>query len=302
MKKASTIAALCLIVCYGNGSAQTRVACIGNSITYGYGLGDTTKRYPSVLRTLLGTAQYAVQNDGVNSTTMLRQGNVPYWTNGKLADVFAFQPDIVTVMLGTNDTKAVNWGIFGVYFERDYGAFIDTLNTLASKPKIFLALPAPIFANTFGIRDSILTNFIIPVITRVGAGRGLGVIDANTPLRGAGAMFPDGVHPNRTGADSIARIFYRAIQASVRVTAFPVFTEENIISKDAVPVFNGCTAGALFDGLKPGRAVEFRVFDARGVLTDRFTAEASASSCSYARKKLVAAPGIRWVTVDVHVH
>jgi len=220
MKKAYLIATLIVAVGFGNGAAQTKIACIGNSITYGYTLSDTTKRYPSVLRQLLGTAQYAVQNDGVNSTTMLKNGNIPYWTNGKLSDVFAFQPDMVTIMLGTNDTKAVNWDTYGSEFKQDYEAFIDTLNTLASKPKIFLALPAPIFTNTMGIRDSIMVNKIIPIIKQIGAYRGLWVIDANTPLRGFSSYFPDGVHPNQTGADSIAHIFYRCITGKPMASRF----------------------------------------------------------------------------------
>jgi lysophospholipase L1-like esterase/dienelactone hydrolase len=211
MKKTLCTAAVIVLVWSGGAAAQTKIACIGNSITFGWTLTDTTKRYPSVLRTLLGTAQYAVQNDGVNSTTVLKQGNVPYWTNGMLAQVFAFQPAIVTIMLGTNDTKAINWGSYGVNFKRDYEAFIDTLNTLASKPKIFLALPPPIWANTFGIRDSILTNFIMPIIKQIGAYRGLWVIDANTPLRGFSSYFADGVHPNAAGEDTIAHVFYRCI-------------------------------------------------------------------------------------------
>ena len=220
MKKIVPLVVLSIVIGFGNAAAQIKLACIGNSITYGYGLSDTTKRYPARLQVLLGAASYTVRNEGVNTTTMLKNGNLPYWTNGKLADVVAFQPAVVTIMLGTNDTKAVNWDSYGVYFKRDYEAFIDTLNTLASKPKIFLALPAPIFTNTFGIRDSILTNYIIPIIKEIGARRGLWIIDANTPLKSFGAYFSDGVHPNAAGADTIANAFYHCITGAPVASRF----------------------------------------------------------------------------------
>jgi acyl-CoA thioesterase-1 len=298
MKRRISFAVFSILFCAGFSAAQTKIACIGNSITYGWTLTDTTKRYPSVLRTLLGAAQYAVQNDGVNSTTVLKQGNVPYWTNGKFADVFAFRPVIVTVMLGTNDTKAVNWDSYGVNFQRDYEALIDTLNTLASKPMVFLALPPPIWTNTFGIRDSILTNFIIPLIRQIGTARGLRVIDANTPLRGFRSYFADGVHPNAAGEDTIARVFYRAITGALSRTAVPAASPaRGFVRGSAVPVFDGCSTAALFKGLLPGREYEFRVFDARGVMTERFSAEASPALRNRVKKGLSNTAAMRWVTV-----
>ncbi|MBN2188171.1 MAG: hypothetical protein JW699_01855, partial [Chitinispirillaceae bacterium] len=183
--------------------AQVKIACIGNSITYGYGLSDTSKRYPSVLRRLLGTANYTVYNGGVNSTTMSKRGNIPYWTNGRLAQVFALQPDIVTIMLGTNDTKPMNWDSLGrgTQFKTDYLAMVDTLAAMASHPKIYIALPVPVFSNPigagWGIRDSVIQKEM-PIIRQVAAERGgLVVIDANTPLKGFPQYFAvDGVHPD----------------------------------------------------------------------------------------------------------
>lgn len=190
--------------------AQIKVACIGNSITAGTGLSNaSTQAYPAVLQTLLGNG-YTVQNDGVSGTTLLKNGDNPYWKNGKFASVFAFQPNIVTIKLGTNDTKPQNWDAYNAQFRRDYEAMIDTLNTLASKPKIFLVLPVPIWTNSYGIRDSALQK-MIPIIKDIGARRGLWIIDANTPLKNFSSYFSDGVHPNATGADTIAHVIYHGL-------------------------------------------------------------------------------------------
>jgi poly(3-hydroxybutyrate) depolymerase len=93
------------------------------------------------------------------------------------------------------------------------------LNTLSTKPKIFLVLPVPSWTNTFGIRDSILQK-IIPIIKDIGAKRGLWIIDANTPLKSFQSYFADGVHPNAAGADTIANVIYHCITGAPSSSRF----------------------------------------------------------------------------------
>jgi sialate O-acetylesterase len=59
-----------------NVSAQKqKVSCIGNSITYGYGLSNpSTQSYPAQLQVLLGTTEYEVENFGSSGRTMLKSG------------------------------------------------------------------------------------------------------------------------------------------------------------------------------------------------------------------------------------
>src|SRR5690606_5852790 len=98
------------------------------------------------------------------------------------------------IKLGTNDTKSQNWDRFGNEFEKDLNALIDTLNTLSTKPRIWLVAPIPIFQNTFGIRSNILTAQIIPIVKKVAAERNLELIDANTPMLNQTDLYTDGVH------------------------------------------------------------------------------------------------------------
>jgi hypothetical protein len=156
----------------------------------------------------------------VNSTTVTKKGDVPYWKNGKLPQVFAFQTDIVLIKLGTNDTKPQNWEAlgYGAQFKTDYLAMIDTLAAMASHPKIFLVIPVPVFAHptgaSWGIRDSVIQKEI-PIIKEIAAARGLALIDANTPLKKFPQYFSaDGVHPDAAGEDTIAHIVYRALIAT----------------------------------------------------------------------------------------
>lgn len=56
---------------------KTRVACVGNSITYGMTLADpATESYPAQLQQMLGDG-YEVGNFGKSGTTLLRHGHRP---------------------------------------------------------------------------------------------------------------------------------------------------------------------------------------------------------------------------------
>lgn len=213
------VAALaCLLLINWFTIAQTKIACIGNSITAGTAVGGTANAYPAFLQTLLGT-KYVVHNDGVSTTTMLKSSDFPYWTHGMLSDVFSFLPNIITIKLGTNDTKPQNWDSHYQSFKADYNAMIDTLNGIASHPKIWLVLPVPVIQTNYGINDTALQKVIV-MIKQVAAQRGLSVIDANTPLKPFPQYFSDGVHPNIAGEDTIAHVIYRALTAPTKIMAW----------------------------------------------------------------------------------
>jgi lysophospholipase L1-like esterase len=191
--------------------SQIKLACVGNSITQGYNAPSYTEK----LKTLLGS-KYTVLNAGVSGCTLLKKGNKPYWTQGKLSEVFTFKPDMVTIKLGTNDTKEDNWKYHSTEFTTDYLALIDTLKKLPSNPKIWIVLPCPCWSNQYEIRDSIV-KIIIPILKEIASARLIPIIDANTPFINAKSFFSDGVHPNAAGADSLAKVFYSALTANVGV-------------------------------------------------------------------------------------
>src|SRR4051812_1868247 len=60
-------------------SAPIRVACVGDSITFGYGIKDRDHNsYPAQLGVMLGN-KWEVRNFGVNGVTALRKGTRPYF-------------------------------------------------------------------------------------------------------------------------------------------------------------------------------------------------------------------------------
>lgn len=187
-----------------------KIACIGNSITYGVGTRNPAKdSYPAVLGQMLGDG-YEVRNFGVSARTMLMKGDNPYMKEERYRQALDYNPDIVTIKLGTNDTKPQNWR-YKSDFKKDMETMIRTLRALPSKPEIYLCYPSPAYAVQWGINDSIIVHGVMPVINRLAAKYGLKVIDLHTPLTGMKECFADNVHPNEKAAVRIAQAIYRQL-------------------------------------------------------------------------------------------
>jgi acetyl esterase/lipase/lysophospholipase L1-like esterase len=209
-------------------SAATSIACVGNSITAGSKLADTTARYPSLLLKMLGTTYLAnsitnpsspvtIRNAGLSGRTLLKKSTQPYWVESAFSQLFSLKPNIITLMLGTNDTKPVNWTHYSSEFEPDYASMVDTFATISSQPKVIVCIPPPIFKvrtsamDTTTHSDSTMVYGVIPKILNVAKTRGLPVIDARTPFLDKENLFPDSLHPDAQGHKIIADVFYEGI-------------------------------------------------------------------------------------------
>jgi acyl-CoA thioesterase I len=187
----------------------TKIACIGDSITEGYGLACQSKTaYPVVLDSILGP-NYDVLNSGRSATTLQRKGDFPFWICKEFSNVFAYKPNIITIKLGTNDTKPQNWN--SERFAIDYQALIDTLNTIESKPKIYLCLPVPVYKTNWGINDSTVTAGVIPIIKKIAETNKLHVIDLYNVMLNQPENFPDAIHPNEKAEKKMAEIIAKEL-------------------------------------------------------------------------------------------
>jgi acyl-CoA thioesterase I len=204
------IGAFFILVFTSCAKKEIRIVCVGDSITEGYGLAYQSKTgYPVVLDSILG-ANFSVLNSGRSATTLQKKGDFPFWISKEFSNVFAFEPDIIIIKLGTNDTKSNNWHTD--LFEQDYQSLIDTFKTINTKPKIFLCLPVPVFKTVWGINDSTVVNGIIPIIERLGANNNLPVIDLYHQMLDQGANFPDSIHPNEAAVKVMAEIIAKTIK------------------------------------------------------------------------------------------
>lgn len=187
-------------------SDAVRIACIGNSITYGFGIDSVEQNsYPAQLQQILGKG-YDVRNYGVNSRTLLNKGDHPYQQEKAWRDALAFQPDIAIIKLGTNDSKPENWQ-YHKDFKHDLKQLLKVLKEKGNKPRIILCTPIPAFKSTWNINDSVIVNGIIPIIYKVARKKRLQVIDLHTLYANDGdKMLKDGIHPNKRGARRLAEI------------------------------------------------------------------------------------------------
>lgn len=190
-----------------------RVACIGNSITYGTGIADRTNdSYPSQLQRLLGS-DYQVGNFGKPGATLLYHGHRPYVKQEEFKEAIAFKGDIAVIHLGINDTDPRNWPNYRDEFVKDYLSIMDSLRAANPKVRIILARMTPIadrhprfVSGTKQWHGEIQTA--IETVARVS---GAELIDFYEPLYPYPYLFPDAIHPNPEGAGILAKTVYSGI-------------------------------------------------------------------------------------------
>ncbi len=192
--------------------AKTKIACVGDSITFGSGIPAREKlSYPSQLGALLGD-EYEVRNFGVSGATMLDNGDKPYVKTQAYKPSLEFQPDIVIIKLGTNDSKPHNWKHKG-NFTQSTNNLIASYQKLTSsngkKPRIILCKPAPVLGAQWGITEKITRGEIGKLLDKISYHRHLELIDLHIPLRDKPEFIPDKVHPNAFGAERMARHIHR---------------------------------------------------------------------------------------------
>lgn len=191
--------------------ARIKVACVGDSITFGSGTTDpATKSYPAILQKLLGD-RYDVRNFGHGGTRMMGKTDLPYVEVPEYAAAKAFQPDIVVIKLGTNDAWHGEWPRLRDRFVPDAKALIGSFLSLSSHPKVFVATPAPMFFPATDPSRRILEDETLPLLKQAAREVGVPILDVFTPLLAHPEFFPDGVHPNDAGAMRLAEEVWFAL-------------------------------------------------------------------------------------------
>jgi lysophospholipase L1-like esterase len=227
-------------------NGKVKVACIGASITYGHGIPQREKySYPAQLQTLLGK-NYEVTNYGVSGTTLLRNGDFPYWKTQQYQQALLSLPDIVLIDLGGNDSKLINRIRLNEY-EADYKELIQSFARLSSHPRIVLLLPMPSFVtDTTGIWNPVIVNRIIPLVKQVAYDNKVEVIDLYSLFVDKVSLVPDKIHPNAAGATIMATRLYELI-SQPRDTTYDGLSKINLPQK--ISSFHGYTcADFQFNG------------------------------------------------------
>jgi len=194
-------------------SAQAaKVACVGDSIT------ALPSSWCGTLSTKLGSG-YMVKNFGLSGTNLAKGVSQPYWSSTQYTPSHTFAPNIVVIMLGTNDAFTRSWSSAKGHFVADYEELLDTYTSLDSKPKPYIIIPTPIGTSPFGHDGSLLATEVVPMVKEVAMKKMVPTIDAFALF--GGAMFDAGlfsasdqVHPNAKGQQMIGDEVYKVLMST----------------------------------------------------------------------------------------
>ena len=197
---------------------QIKVACIGDSITYGHGIKNWSRNnYPSQLAEILGDS-YCVSNFGVSGSTAQNSGDKPYTEQKMYKASLKFNADIIVIMLGSNDSKSENWADVQS-FKEQYSSLVKSYIDNNKNAKIILCTPAqPFYVSgvaegpvKFGINPDVLPE-ICNAVEEIAYENNCICIDINAFTSENSQWFSkDGVHPDANGAGGIANYISNSI-------------------------------------------------------------------------------------------
>ena len=224
-------------------SGTVKVACIGNSVTYGAGInGRDSLSYPAQLQKKLG-GKYIIGNFGKSGATLLKNGFRPYFKTDEFRAALLFHPEIAIIHLGLNDTDPRAWPDHRDEFIADYLWLIDTLKAEGVK-KVYIAKMSPIFNGhkrfKAGTRDWYWE--IQDAIEEVARAGTVSLIDFNSPLKSRPDLLPDNLHPVADGANLIAETAWSAISGNYGGLSLPWGWSDNMVLQRNTPITLNGTA------------------------------------------------------------
>ena len=218
-----------------------RVACIGNSITEGYGLSSAAKSWPTVLGQLLGS-DYDVHNYGKSGFCLGKNtGDVSYWNTTNFTNAKALNPDIVIIALGTNDAEWFRWDNVKGNFKQDYLDMITEFRAGGRNPIVFCTLPTPTDLSDKAQQNANIENGVMPIVRQVAKEVGGYVLDFHTEMLSHRDLFPDHLHPKDEGAAILARLASEAIKGVQTLKGSVTVSEGEAIGETIAVVAQGGT-------------------------------------------------------------
>ncbi len=189
-----------------------KIVCLGDSITYGRKLAKPSMQsYPAQLARL-SRGQWNVLNSGVNGATVLNKGDIPITTQKAYERAIKFKPDVVVLMLGTNDTKNKNWKYIDEFIS-DYGMIVKSFRGLSSHPHVIACSIPPIAKDrSNGLSIKRIEEINILLRKAIAASK-VDFLEIYTPMLRKKSFFADGVHPSVRGAQEIADLVLEKISA-----------------------------------------------------------------------------------------
>lgn len=233
------IASLCMISIEAVCQTQViKVACIGDSVTYGTGIEDRENdSYPAQLQKMLGE-EYIVGNFGKPGATLLNKGHRPYTAQEEFRKAMEFAGDICIIHLGLNDTDPRNWPNYSSEFTTDYMRLIDSLKSVNPDVRILIALTSPITHKhkRFISGTQIWQEKIQEEIRLISECCNVQLLDFHTPLYRHHNYLPDSIHPDAKGAEILAKTVYSAITGDYGGLSMPITYSDHMVIQREKPI------------------------------------------------------------------
>ena len=225
---------------------KIKVACIGNSVTYGMTHKNPAETsYPTQLQQMLGK-EYEVRNFGHSGATLLSKGYRPYINLPEYKAALEFAPDIAIIHLGLNDTDPRAWPNYRDEFYGDYMNIVKALRDINPKVEVYVCRMTPIFhwhrRFKSGTRDWYWQ--IQEVIEDIAEYENFELIDLSRYIYHRPDLMPDALHPNEQGAGIIAKQVYSAITNDYGGLSLPAIYSDNMVVQQGKPFVVSGTADA----------------------------------------------------------
>ncbi len=211
---------------------KIRIACIGDSITAGTGTDSPdTESYPAQLGVMLGDA-YEVRNFSEGGRGVLSGSGNPYFESEAYAQSLVYQPDVVCIMLGTNDLDALiskrdkdGAHAAGTLLRGEMLSLIEKYTSLESQPIVYLLTPT--VRTDDQALEGAIRDIAVPEYEKLAQELGIGYVDMYTVSKDMKHHFTDSVHPDAAACSYLATWLYSAVVSNGNIGA---------IKSDARPV------------------------------------------------------------------
>ena len=228
MKKLIMMAAIALAGVALADTAKIKVACIGDSITYGLGLADReTACYPAQLQQLLDARYpgvYEVRNfgnsgRGIYLDSMRGHEKRGYRWMSEHRAALEWRPDIVICNLGINDNgeyiKEHEGGRRRGQFADDYSALLNDYREANPRTRFFIWTKLAPLAKGQRFYGSPERFLMQPDLEEVARRIGATGIDMQSPLEAKAEQIlaKDKIHPDAEGARLIAEATFAVLSS-----------------------------------------------------------------------------------------
>ncbi len=221
---------------------KLRIACIGDSITQGTGVDDKEHdSYPAQLQALLGDdyvvgnfgkgSSYVLKADSKFNTTYKDRPQLSYKNTVQYADSIDFEPDVVVIMLGTNDMRHMLSDAAKAEFKDTLKELVESYEELSSVQKVYLC--TNIHALSSSMAEQLSSGEMGRLVKETAEAAGCGFIDIGGITFDFMSVYmnttADRLHPGKEGYAEIAKAMeagIRGVEANITV---PSLSESGVV-------------------------------------------------------------------------